>query len=117
MNIDIAFAVGVLTLLGDKIPPSLKIMLTALAIVDDMGAIVVIALFYSKGISVYYLLLVALVISILIVMNVTGIRNVLMYIIGGVFLWFFILNSGIHATIAGVLLGITGYILLNRSKS
>ena len=104
---DIAFSLGVLSLLGKRVPLSLKVFLTALAIIDDLGAIVIIALFYSGDLSVKYLSLMLLAFLILLIINKFDIKKFLPYLIIGVFLWDFTHNSGIHATIAGVLLAMT----------
>ena len=104
---DIAFSLGVLSLLGSRVPLSLKVFLTALAIIDDLGAIVIIAFFYSGKIQITYLLLMFASIIILILMNRFNVRNFIPYLIVGVFLWDFTHASGIHATIAGVLLALT----------
>ena len=104
---DIAFSLGVLSLLGKRVPISLKVFLTALAIIDDLGAIVIIAFFYSGNVQSFYLLLMLTCIIILIVFNKFNIRNFIPYLIVGVFLWEFTHQSGIHATIAGVLLALT----------
>jgi len=104
---DIAFSLGVLSLLGKRVPLSLKVFLTALAIIDDLGAIVIIALFYSGDLSIKYLSLMLLAFIILLVINKFNIKKFLPYLIVGVFLWDFTHNSGIHATIAGVLLAMT----------
>ncbi len=104
---DIAFSLGVLSLLGKRVPLSLKVFLTALAIIDDLGAIVIIALFYSGDLSVKYLTLMLLAFVILLVINKFNIKKFLPYLIVGIFLWDFTHNSGIHATIAGVLLAMT----------
>ena len=104
---DIAFSLGVLSLLGKRVPLSLKVFLTALAIIDDLGAIVIIALFYSGDLSIKYLSLMLLAFIILLVMNKFNIKKFLPYLIVGIFLWDFTHNSGIHATIAGVLLAMT----------
>jgi NhaA family Na+:H+ antiporter len=101
---DIAFALGVLALLGDRVPPSLKIFLLTLAILDDIGAILIIALFYSHEMSVHYLLLALLPFFALLWLNLRGTHRIAPAIILGVILWFFVLKSGIHATIAGVVL-------------
>lgn len=103
MATDIAFALGILSLAGDRVPIGLKVFLTALAVVDDLGAIVVIALFYTSNLVVGALLKAALVVLLLMIMNRLKIKIVFLYLLGGVFLWYFILQSGIHATIAGVL--------------
>ena len=104
---DIAFSLGVLSLLGSRVPLSLKVFLTALAIIDDLGAIVIIALFYSGDLSIKYLSLMLLAFLILLVINKFNIKRFLPYLIIGIFLWDFTHNSGIHATIAGVLLAMT----------
>jgi Na+:H+ antiporter, NhaA family len=105
MATDIAFALGVLALLGSRVPTSLKIFLTALAVMDDLGAIIVIALFYTAKVSILYLLGAALVFCTLITCNrFFRIMALTPYLIGGALMWFFMLKSGIHATIAGVLL-------------
>ncbi|TCV19905.1 sodium/proton antiporter (NhaA family) [Sphingobacterium alimentarium] len=107
MATDIAFALAVINLLGNKIPSSLKIFLAALAIVDDLIAILVIALFYSSGIDVTYLMYAGAGLAILIAMNRMNIQNPYLYLIPGVFIWYFVHHSGIHATIAGVLVAMT----------
>ena len=104
---DIAFSLGVLSLLGKRVPLSLKVFLTALAIIDDLGAIVIIALFYSGDLSVKYLSLMLLAFIILLIINKFNIKKFLPYLIVGIFLWDFTHNSGVHATIAGVLLAMT----------
>jgi NhaA family Na+:H+ antiporter len=104
---DIAFSLGVLSLLGKRVPISLKVFLTALAIIDDLGAIVIIALFYSGDLSIKYLSLMLLAFIALLVINKFNIKKFLPYLVIGLFLWDFTHNSGIHATIAGVLLAIT----------
>ena len=104
---DIAFSLGVLSLLGKRVPLSLKVFLTALAIIDDLGAIVIIALFYSGDLSIKYLSLMLLSFILLLLINKFNIKKFLPYLIVGLFLWDFTHNSGIHATIAGVLLAMT----------
>ena len=104
---DIAFSLGVLSLLGRRVPLSLKVFLTALAIIDDLGAIVIIALFYSGDLSIKYLSLMLIAFLILLVINKFNVKKFLPYLLIGLFLWDFTHNSGIHATIAGVLLAIT----------
>ncbi len=101
---DIAFSLGILSLLGKRVPFSLKIFLTALAVADDMGAILVIAIFYTESLKLWYLLGVFVVAIILILLNKTKRQYSLVYIFGGIILWFFMFKSGIHATLAGVLL-------------
>ncbi len=104
---DIAFSLGVLSLLGKRVPLSLKVFLTALAIIDDLGAIVIIALFYSGDLSIKYLTLMFLAFIVLLLINKFNIKKFLPYLVVGIFLWDFTHNSGIHATIAGVLLAMT----------
>tara|TARA_B100001029_G_scaffold158696_1_gene145521 strand:- start:1286 stop:2461 length:1176 start_codon:yes stop_codon:yes gene_type:complete len=104
---DIAFSLGVLSLLGKRVPLSLKVFLTALAIIDDLGAIVIIAFFYSGKVQFIYLLLMLICVIILLIFNKFNIRNFIPYLIVGIFLWEFTHVSGIHATIAGVLLALT----------
>lgn len=104
MPTDIAFALGALALLGSKIPVSLKVFLTALAITDDLGAIVIIALFYVGTLSLPYLFLAVGVFTGLLILNRLGVQHLLIYLIPGVVLWYFILKSGTQATLAGVLL-------------
>jgi NhaA family Na+:H+ antiporter len=101
---DIAFALGVLSLLGPRVPASLKIFLAALAILDDLGAIVIISLFYTSQLSVSMLLASLAVLALLVAMNKLGQRRLLFYIVGGALLWFLVLQSGVHATLAGVAL-------------
>ncbi|MBC7743783.1 MAG: Na+/H+ antiporter NhaA [Flavobacterium sp.] len=107
MATDIAFALGVLSLLGKRVPVSLKIFLAALAIVDDLGAILVIALFYTNELHWDQLLYSGGIFVLLITFNLLGVKKLIFYIIPGIFLWYFIHHSGIHATIAGVLLALT----------
>ncbi len=101
---DIAFALGVLALLGKRVPLSLKIFLTALAIMDDLAAIVIIALFYTANLAPVYLLFAAVVLAVLFMMNKRGVFTSWPYLVLGALLWFFVLKSGIHATLAGVVL-------------
>jgi Na+:H+ antiporter, NhaA family len=102
---DIAFALGVLALLGTRAPNSLKVFLLALAIIDDLGAIVIIALFYTTDLSTESLVLSGAAIVLLIVLNLAGCARVAAYVLVGVFLWICVLKSGVHATLAGVALG------------
>ena len=101
---DIAFSIGVLSLLGSRIPISLKVFLTALAIIDDLGAIIIIAFFYSSEIQFTHLLLMLASFITLIVFNKFGVKKFLPYFLIGIFLWYFTHGSGIHSTISGVLL-------------
>jgi NhaA family Na+:H+ antiporter len=105
MATDIAFALGVLALLGSRVPVSLKIFLTALAVMDDLGAIIVIAVFYTASLSTEYLLAAAGVFVLMVVMN-RKLRVIALvpYLVGGAIMWYFMLKSGVHATIAGVML-------------
>ena len=104
---DIAFSLGILSLLGSRVPLSLKVFLTALAIIDDLGAIVIIAFFYSGDLSIIYLALLLLTFIGLLILNKLNIKKSLPYLILGLILWFFTHESGIHATISGVLLATT----------
>ena len=106
MATDIAFAVGVLTLLGRRVSPALRILLLALAVIDDVGAIVVIALFYSGGLSGIWLLVAAGGVLGILVFQRAGVRHSLAYILPGSILWFGLLRAGIHPTIAGVIIGL-----------
>jgi len=104
---DIAFSLGILSLLGSRVPISLKVFLTALAIIDDLGAILIIAFFYSGDLSIVYLSLILISYILLLVLNKFSIKIFTPYLIIGLFMWFFTYKSGIHATIAGVLLAST----------
>lgn len=107
MATDISFVVGILALLGKKVPLTLKIFILALAIVDDLGAVLVIAIFYTSNISLTSLFIAAGLIILLIVMTKMGVRNLLIYTFVGIALWLAFLKSGVHATVAGVLLAFT----------
>jgi Na+:H+ antiporter, NhaA family len=104
MATDIAFSLGVLSLLGKRVPASLKVFLTALAIIDDLGAIIIIALFYSAGFSLLYLGLAILIFGIMILLNRLKFYRIWVYLILGCFMWFCIYHTGIHPTITGVFL-------------
>jgi NhaA family Na+:H+ antiporter len=107
MATDIAFALGVLALLGPRVPTGIKVFLAALAIADDLGAVIVIALFYTAELKLGALLAAGVMVAILFTMNRLGVRRPAAYAIGGVLLWFAVLMSGVHATVAGVLLAMT----------
>jgi NhaA family Na+:H+ antiporter len=104
MATDIAFSLGMLSLLGNRVPASLKIFLTALAIIDDLGAVIVIAVFYTKGFSGFYLLVALGIFCLLILCNRLRIYALWVYLGAGAIMWYFMLKSGVHATISGVLL-------------
>ena len=104
MATDIAFAIGILSLLGNRVPLSIKIFLTALAVIDDLGAILMIAIFYTKTIYFTNLLLSLGIFGLLLIMNRLKVKSLILYLIGGIFMWYFMLHSGVHATITGILL-------------
>jgi Na+:H+ antiporter, NhaA family len=107
MATDIAFAIGILALLGDRVPASLKVFLVALAVMDDLAAIVVIAVFYTANLSVMYFVGALAIAGTLAIANRLGFKNLFLYLIGGALMWYLMLRSGVHATIAGVLLAFT----------
>lgn len=104
MATDIAFAIGILSLLGNRVPTSLKVFLTALAVIDDIGAILVIAVFYTDTIAFTNLFIAFAIMGFLFILNRRKVHNLIPYLIGGAAMWYFMLNSGVHATITGVLL-------------
>ena len=104
MATDIAFAIGILSLLGNKVPASLKVFLTALAVIDDLGAIIVIAVFYTTSIAFVNVAIALGIWVFLFVLNRMKVYNLIPYLIGGGIMWYFMLNAGIHATITGVIL-------------
>lgn len=107
MATDIAFALGVLALVGSRVPVSVRIFLTSLAIVDDLGALLVIAIFYTESIGLDYLGKAGIVLAIMMVLNVMGVRKMVVYLLLGVVVWYLVLKSGVHATIAGVAVALT----------
>jgi len=104
MATDIAFAIGILSLLGSSVPASLKVFLTALAVIDDLGAILVIAIFYTTNLSFLNLFIALAIWGFLFILNRLKVYNLIPYLIGGAVMWYFLLNSGVHATITGVIL-------------
>ncbi|GAB4386662.1 MAG: Na+/H+ antiporter NhaA [Phycisphaerales bacterium] len=107
MATDIAFALGVLALLGSRVPGSVRVFLTSLAIADDLGALVIIAVFYTEQIGLGYLGLAGIGLAVLVALNLLGFRRPLAYMLVGALIWYFVLKSGVHATIAGVLIAMT----------
>ena len=104
---DIAFSLGVLSLLGSRVPISLKVFLTALAIIDDLGAIIIIAFFYTGDLKIHYLGVIVVAFILLLILNKFNVKNFILYLLIGIVMWDFTHQSGIHATIAGVLLATT----------
>lgn len=117
MATDIAFALGALALMGNRIPPSLSVFLLSLAIFDDLGAIIIIALFYAGKVSLFALASAAIVLALLVAINLAGVRRTPVYLIVGAVLWFAVLESGVHATISGVLVAMTIPIVEEDGKS
>jgi Na+:H+ antiporter, NhaA family len=107
MATDIAFSLGILSLLGKRVPVSLKIFLMALAIIDDLGGILAIAIFYAGEINTNYLLMAGVVLLVLSILNLLKVQRYYLYFLLGIIMWYFIYNSGVHATVAGVLLAFT----------
>ena len=104
MATDIAFAIGVLSLLGNRVPATQKVFLTAIAVIDDLGAILVIAIFYTTSLSLINLFIVLLIFGVLLFLNRLKINYSIIYIAGGIIMWYFMLHSGVHSTLAGILL-------------
>jgi NhaA family Na+:H+ antiporter len=113
---DIAFALGAISLIGPRVPVSLRIFLTALAILDDLGAVLIIALFYTADLSLAFLGLAALTLAGVVSLNRFGVTRLLPYLLLGALLWFFVLSSGVHATLAGVALALTIPLKLSRGR-
>lgn len=104
MATDIAFAIGILSLLGNRIPASLKVLLTAIAVIDDLGAILIIAIFYTTSLSLINLSIVLVIFIALLFLNRLKINYLVVYILGGIAMWYFMLHSGVHSTLTGILL-------------
>ncbi len=107
MATDIAFAIGILSLLGNRVPASLKVLLIAVAVIDDLGAIIVIAIFYTASLAFTNLFIALGIFGLLLILNRLKVHNLIPYLIGGVAMWYFMLHSGVHPTITGVLLAFT----------
>ncbi|WP_345975468.1 Na+/H+ antiporter NhaA [Sulfurimonas sp. HSL3-7] len=116
MATDIAFALGILSLLGKRVPVELKVFLLALAIIDDLGAIIVIALFFGHGLTMTALAVSGILIAVLMVMNWRGVTNNTVYVLLGIIIWAAVLKSGVHATIAGVIVGLLIPLRNNRKS-
>lgn len=104
MATDIAFALGILSLLGNRVPSNLKVFLTAVAVADDLGAILIIAIFYTNNLSLFNLFIALGIYAILLILKFKKVNNLIFYLAGGIAMWYFMLHSGIHATITGVLI-------------
>ncbi|MDP4630864.1 MAG: Na+/H+ antiporter NhaA [Flavobacteriales bacterium] len=117
MATDIAFAIGILSLLGNRVPASLKVLLTAIAVIDDLGAVIVISIFYTSTIAFTNLFLALGIFGILLILNRLKFHNLIPYLIGGVVMWYFMLQSGVHPSITGVLLAFAIPFGSGREKS
>lgn len=117
MATDIAFAIGVLSLLGKRVPASLKVLLTALAVMDDLGAIITIAIFYTSSLAYLNLIIALAIFGILLLLRKFKINNLIPYLLGGAIMWYFMLHSGVHATVTGVLLAFTIPFSKGKKKS